>query len=78
MEFIVLAILIRNPKLSADKLQSILTSYGCIIRNRLGINRDEIDGGMIILDLAGDLKQIDCFFTELNNLEGIEYKHIKF
>lgn len=76
MEYEIIGILVRNPEIAAKKLQEILTHYGCIIRNRLGINRDEIKGGIIILDIAGDEKQIELFLKELNNIEGIEFKHI--
>ncbi|MDD2386318.1 MAG: hypothetical protein PHP52_05995 [Bacteroidales bacterium] len=76
MKYEIIGILVRNPEFGAKKLQETLTLYGCIIRNRLGINRNEVKGGIIILDIEGDEKQIKLFLEELNNIEGIEYQHI--
>ncbi|MDD4149791.1 MAG: hypothetical protein PHE33_07165 [Bacteroidales bacterium] len=76
MEYEIIGILVINPEVGAKRLQEILTLYGCVIRNRLGINRNEVKGGIIILDLAGDKKQIELLLKELNDVEGIEYKHI--
>jgi hypothetical protein len=78
MEFQVAGILIREPEKSGEKLQEILSLYGCAIRNRIGLNRDGIDGGIVILDLSGDQTQINSLFNELDKIEGIEYKNISF
>ncbi len=77
MEYNILALLVKNPSLVGDKLQDLLTLYGCVIRHRLGLNRDNVEGGIIILDLAGDEQQIDLLLKELSKLEGIEYKQQK-
>jgi hypothetical protein len=77
MNYNIATILIRKPKIAAEKLQNLFTLYGCIIRSRLGLNRDNIEGGLIILELSGDEKQIVLFTEELNRLEGIDYKYIK-
>ncbi|MDD2634292.1 MAG: hypothetical protein PHW82_02200 [Bacteroidales bacterium] len=76
MEYEIIGILVRNPEIGAKKLQEALTLYGCVIRNRIGINRHEVKGGIIILDIAGDKKQIELFLKELSNIKGIEYQHI--
>jgi hypothetical protein len=77
MDYNIVTILVRKPKIAAEKLQNLFTLYGCIIRSRLGLNRENIDGGIIILELNGDLEQIVLFTQELNKLEGIDYKYIK-
>lgn len=74
MEYTVVGILVKKPQIVAEKLQNLLTLYGCIIRTRLGINRKAIEGGIIILEIDGDVKQIDLFFSDLSKLEGIDYK----
>jgi len=76
MNYEIIGILVRNPTTCGKKLQELLTLYGCVIRNRLGINREEVKGGIIILDIAGNLEQINLLKKELTNLDGIEYKHI--
>lgn len=77
MDYSIVTILVRKPKIAAEKLQNLFTLYGCIIRSRLGLNRDSIEGGLIILELSGDEKQIVLFNDELKKLEGIDYKYIK-
>ncbi len=77
MEYIVVSILIKQPKLVAEKLQNLFSSYGCIIRSRLGLNHNIVVGGIIILELNGDNKQIDLFFEEIGGFEGIDYKYVK-
>lgn len=78
MEFQIIGILIKEPEKLGVKLQELLSLYGCVIRNRLGLNRDGVAGGIIVLDLYGDQKQIDSFLTELDKLIGINYKQISF
>lgn len=77
MDYNIVTILVRTPKIAAEKLQNLFTLYGCIIRSRLGLNRENIDGGIIILELTGDQEQIVLFTKELDKLEGIDYKYIK-
>jgi hypothetical protein len=77
MEYNIIGILVREPSLIGTKLQNILSLYGCVIRNRLGLNREDIKGGIIILDLAGDEQQIELLTSELSSIEGIEFKQIK-
>ena len=78
MSYNIIGILVRKPLVIGASLQKLLGSYGCIIRNRLGLNHKAIDGGLIILDLHGDKKQIELFLVELSELEGIEHKQINF
>lgn len=76
MEYNVISILVREPVKVGTKLQELLSLYGCVIRIRLGLHREEIAGGIIILELSGDQKQIDLLIAELNDIEGIEFKQI--
>ena len=71
-------ILVKDPEGAYLELQKILTSYGCAIRSRLGINNDNFDGGIIILDLQGDKQQIEFLMQKLNNLTGIEVQYMDF
>lgn len=76
MEYRILGILVKEPGKVGENLQNLFSNYGCIIRTRIGLNRDNIQGGVIILDLHGDEHQIELFLNELNDLEGIQYKYI--
>jgi hypothetical protein len=77
MEYNVLVLLVKNPSLVGDKLQNLLTLYGCVVRHRLGLNRDNVEGGIIILDLTGDENQIKLFIREISEIDGIDYKQTK-
>jgi hypothetical protein len=71
-------ILVKDPNKAGADLQKILTAYGCVIRSRLGINNDKFNGGVIILDLTGDEKEIELLKNKLNNLHGIEVHYMNF
>ncbi len=77
MEYNVLVLLVKKPLIVGDKLQNLLTLFGCVIRHRLGLNREDVEGGIIILDLAGDEQQIDLLMNGLEKIDGIEYKYKK-
>jgi len=53
-------------------LQKILTSYGCVIRTRLGVNEEFFGepAGLIIIELAGDEIQMDLLEKDLQKLSG--------
>ncbi|HOK38413.1 MAG: hypothetical protein WHW07_08235 [Bacteroidales bacterium] len=76
MEYNVISILVREPVKVGSKLQDVLSLYGCVIRTRLGLNREEIAGGIILMELNGDQNQINLLISELNEIEGIEFKQI--
>lgn len=71
-------VLVKEPGKAGEKLQQILTAYGCVIRSRLGINNEKFKGGVIILDLTGDENEIELLINKLNNLEGIEVHYMDF
>ena len=68
--FEALAILAEKGKTSATDLQKVLTSFGCNIRTRLGINESFLGepAGLIILELAGDNDQKLLLVSHLENL----------
>ncbi len=67
---------------NALKLQELLTIYGNIIKTRLGLNHlDDIDPGLkaiIILELYGELEQINLFKNELLAVEGLKLGTMSF
>ncbi|MDR2009105.1 MAG: hypothetical protein LBQ22_01315 [Bacteroidales bacterium] len=76
MEYNILGILVKETTAAGEKLQRLFSDYGCIIRTRIGLNRDEIEGRIIIIDLHGDQTQINSLLENLNKIEGIEYKYM--
>jgi hypothetical protein len=52
---------------SVVTIQKILTRYGCTIRTRLGVNEKFFgkDAGLIILELNGDISQMELLIIDL-------------
>jgi hypothetical protein len=61
-------------------VQAILTSYGCVIRTRLGVNEVYFGepAGLIILELAGDRSQFASLERSLREIEEIAIGRICF
>ena len=78
----ILGVMINDPSKGADKIQSILTKYGCSIRTRLGIH--DIDQeyaretGLMLLELLGDMQECLRLENELLELEGVEVQKMVF
>jgi len=78
----ILGVMINDPAKGADKIQSILTKYGCVIRTRLGMHdMDEEyagDTGLMLLELVGDMNECLRLENELLALEGIDVQKMVF
>lgn len=78
----VLGVMINDPSKGADRIQNILTKYGCTIRTRLGIhdiNEDYAsDTGLMLLELAGDMQECLRLENELLALEGVDVQKMVF
>jgi len=75
----ILGILIREPETKTHHLQDIMTSYGCSIRTRLGLNGSEYSkNGLIILELKGNDAERENFVRKLTSFQGIEIKKMEF
>jgi hypothetical protein len=78
----ILGVMINDPSKGADKIQNILTKYGCSIRTRLGMH--DIDEeyaketGLMLLELVGDLQEGLRLENELLSLEGVEVQKMVF
>lgn len=61
-------------------LQKILTSYGCVIRARLGVNEEFFGepAGLIIIELIGDEIQMDLLEDDLQQLPKVILRKIVF
>lgn len=75
----ILGILIREPETKTHNLQDILTSYGCSIRTRLGLNGSEYNkNGLILLELKGNKAERENLIAKLSKLSGIEVQQMAF
>jgi hypothetical protein len=78
----IIGINVSNRSEVAEKVQKVLTNYGCSIRTRLGLNEaDEIhygSGGLIILELTGDEKEWEQMMKYLSEIDEIQVKFMDF
>ncbi|WP_367327539.1 hypothetical protein [Lentimicrobium sp.] len=77
----ILGISVSNQRKVAEKVQKILTTYGCSIRTRLGLNETDDDtesGGLILLELIGDENEWTRLESELSAIEHTELKRMDF
>ncbi len=78
----VLGVMINDPAKGADKIQNILTKYGCSIRTRLGIHDiDEeyaSETGLMLLEIIGDMQECLRLENELLALEGVDVQKMVF
>jgi hypothetical protein len=78
----ILGVMINDPAKGADKIQSILTKYGCVIRTRLGMHdmNEEYAGdtGLMLLELIGDMHECLRLENELLALDGVEVQKMVF
>ncbi|ASB49268.1 hypothetical protein [Alkalitalea saponilacus] len=77
----VLLILVSHRQETAEKVQKILTGWGCYIKTRLGIHDGVLencsDSGLIFLELIGDdLAKHEEIARKLNLLNGVDAKLI--
>ena len=78
MEKSVLLVLIDNRKESAEKVQKILTGWGCYIKTRLGIHDGVLDNcsdhGLIFLELVGEDSKHEELMRKLKLVKGVDVK----
>ena len=78
----ILGLMINDPSKGADKIQNILTKYGCCIRTRLGMHDIDQDyareTGLMLLELIGDLQECLRLENELLALDGVEVQKMIF
>lgn len=78
----ILGILIKHRDQNIDLVQDIFSKFGCTIRMRLGINisRDYNirNAGLIILELTGDIKEMDKLEQALRQLHEVQVKAMIF
>ena len=75
-----LGILMEKIPDTVAAVQKILTSYGCVIRTRMGVNEDFFGNpaGLVIIELMGDEIQMDLLERDLMKLSGIRLRKMTF
>lgn len=76
----ILGIMVPRREELGPAVQSLLTTYGCVIRTRLGVNEVYFGepAGLIILELAGDRSQFASLECSLREIEEIAIGRICF
>ncbi len=76
----ILGILVERDKNVVAMVQKILTSYGCNIRTRLGVNETFFGqpAGLILLELKGDIKQRLLLEKDLKALDKTHVRTMVF
>jgi hypothetical protein len=76
----IIGILVEQNRDTVNEVQKILTSYGCYIRTRLGVNETFYGKpvGLIILELKGDTKQRSLLAKDLSLLENVHVRVMVF
>ncbi len=73
-------ILVDARKEQAPAVQKVLTTWGCLIKTRLGIHDGVLgncsDSGLIILELVGDKEKQGQIAERLNVLPGVKAKMV--
>lgn len=76
----ILGILVERDHDTIVSVQKLLTSYGCNIRTRLGVNEIFFGepAGLIILELKGDVKQRLLLEKDLKELKKVHVRTMVF
>jgi hypothetical protein len=77
----IIGILVEKKERSAiADVQKTLTSYGCVIRARLGVNEEFFGSpsGLIIIELVGDEIQMDLLEKDLQKLPKVILRKMVF
>ena len=80
METVIIGIHIPESQEQGLLIQETLTSFGCSIKTRLGLNHadDENAGSLILLELTGDKNEQKNLIDALKKIRGIEVKKMEF
>jgi hypothetical protein len=76
----ILCILVERNHDVVIAVQKLLTTYGCVIRTRLGVNEIFFSepAGLIILELTGDKSQMDLLEKDLMTLNKVHVRTMIF
>jgi hypothetical protein len=80
MEYHLVAVKVSDREDAAQDMQKVLTKHGCLIKVRLGLHDVPANAcspaGLVLMEVDGDLAEIDALVGELNALPEVSAKHI--
>ncbi|GET20827.1 MULTISPECIES: hypothetical protein [Prolixibacter] len=72
----VLLLLVQHREDTADRVQKILTGWGCFIKTRLGLHDGVLDNcsesGLIFLELVGEQAKHEELVRKLKLVKGVD------
>ncbi|MBK9291193.1 MAG: hypothetical protein IPM52_06175 [Bacteroidetes bacterium] len=72
----VMIILVGMRNDAAEKVQKILTGWGCFIKTRLGLHEDVLENctqtGLIFLELVGEKEKLQEMERKLNLIPSVD------
>jgi hypothetical protein len=78
----ILGLLIKHRQQNIQLVQDIFSKFGCSIRTRFGINiaheYNIKDAGLILLELTGDIKEMDKLEDALRDLHEVQVNKMVF
>ena len=83
-EIWILGVYVKNRAATINRIQPVLTKFGCVIKTRLGLhNFDDTEerdpgSGLILLELTGDEKEFIKLENELMLLEEVSVRKMVF
>lgn len=79
---VVFGVLLSKRANVAPKFQEIITKHGCIINTRVGLHHATRNscpmGGVILLDLIGEVQEIQALEDDLKTLTDIQIQKMSF
>jgi len=81
MIYKVILVKVDHRSSEATKVQEILTQYGCNIKVRLGLHEVSkefcANDGLVVLEVEGDLQEIQTMLDKLNQVEYVKATYIE-
>ena len=78
----ILGVMVKDRNQISQKVQNVLTKYGCSIKSRLGLNDLDLVNctscGLIILELTGDVNECLRLENELWAIDGVKIQKMVF
>jgi len=78
----VIGIFVGDRQQESLEVQKILTTHGCSIKTRVGLHEVTNEfcstGGLILLELTGDVKEQDNLIQALERINNIQVKKMEF
>lgn len=79
-DLMTLGLVVKNREEANAKVQHLLTMYGCNIRTRMGLH-EQLNGesvGLILLELHGDIREIQKLEQSLKEIDGVILRKVAF